>query len=197
MHNYRKYLLALSATAALTSGPALADAAATRVGVPALDHVFVLVLENHNAATSFGSEGIIGNPNAPHINALATEWNYANNYNAVRHPSLPNYVSMITGDWVGTDVVATGHSYPPGSKVGISDDDSPSVATDYPVPPAKRRFIAGWCNCRHSPASSFVAARTGGRICRISLMPAQPWQTGQETTIQPNYMRSNTTRFHT
>ena len=30
----------------------------------------------------------------------------------VWHPSLPNYVAMITGDWVGTDVVATGHTYP-------------------------------------------------------------------------------------
>ena len=43
---------------------------------------------------------------------------------------------MITGDWVGTDVVATGHKYPAGSEVGVSDDDSPTVATDYPSPPA-------------------------------------------------------------
>jgi phosphatidylinositol-3-phosphatase len=49
---------------------------------------------------------------------------------------LSNYLAMITGDWVGTDVVATGHTYSAGSVVGISDDDSPSVATDYPVPPA-------------------------------------------------------------
>jgi len=32
--------------------------------VPALDHVFVLVLENHNAYKSFGSSGILDNPNA-------------------------------------------------------------------------------------------------------------------------------------
>jgi len=30
--------------------------------VPRLDHVFVIVLENHNSFTSFGSNGIIGNP---------------------------------------------------------------------------------------------------------------------------------------
>jgi hypothetical protein len=41
---------------------------------------------------------------------------------------------MITGDWIGTDVVGTGHTYPAGSMVGISDDDSPSVATDYGPP---------------------------------------------------------------
>lgn len=129
----RKYLLALSATAALVSGPALAD---KRDGVPALDHVFVLVLENRNAFTSFGSTGILDNPAAPHIAALAKQYNFASNYNGVRHPSLPNYLAMITGDWIGTDVIATPHSYPAGSTVGVSDDDSPSVATDYPVPPA-------------------------------------------------------------
>ena len=66
----QKYLLALSATAALASAPALAgDSGGGRAKVPALDHVLVIVLENHNAFTSFGSEGIIGNPNAPHITA--------------------------------------------------------------------------------------------------------------------------------
>jgi hypothetical protein len=129
-----KYLLALSTTAALAAGQVLADD--REGGVPALDHVFVLVLENHNAFTSFGSPGILDNPAAPHIAALAKQYNFASNYNGVWHPSLPNYVAMITGDWIGTDVDGTHHSYPVGSMVGISDDDSPSVATDYPAPPA-------------------------------------------------------------
>jgi hypothetical protein len=132
----RSFLIGLSAATAVaaTSPAVLADE--SREGVPELDHVFVLVLENHNAFTSFGSIGILDNPNAPHIQALAKKYNSASNYNAVWHPSLPNYLAMITGDWVGTDVVATGHTYPPNSTVGISDDDSPSVATDYPSPPA-------------------------------------------------------------
>jgi len=96
----------------------------------------VLVLENHNSFTSFGANGILDNPQALHIQALARKYNFAANYNAVWHPSLPNYVAMIAGDWIGTDVVATGHTYPAGSTVGISDDDSPSVATDEPSPPA-------------------------------------------------------------
>src|SRR5215472_4245117 len=86
----------------------------TQDGVPRLDHVFVIVLENHNSFTSFGSIGILDNPQAPNNTAL---W----------HPSLPNYIAMITGDWIGTDVLGTGHTYPAGSTVGISDDDSPSV----------------------------------------------------------------------
>src|SRR4029077_6813666 len=132
-----RYLLGLTAMVAIAgTGPTTWAEDYSRERVPNLDHVFVLVLETHNAFTSFDSIGILDNPNAPHIQALAKKYNFASNYNAVWHPSLPNYVAMITGDWVGTDVVATGHTYPPNSTVGISDDDSPSVATDYSSPPA-------------------------------------------------------------
>ncbi|HEX8881694.1 MAG TPA: alkaline phosphatase family protein [Candidatus Acidoferrum sp.] len=137
----RRYVFGLAVTLALAAGVPTAWAQnqnnqGQQDGVPRLDHVFVIVLENHNSFTSFGSNGIIGNPQAPNITALWNKYNSATNYNGVWHPSLPNYVSMITGNWIGTDVVATGHSYRAGSTVGISDDDSPSVATDYPSPPA-------------------------------------------------------------
>jgi phosphatidylinositol-3-phosphatase len=136
----RNLLIGLTAASALLGAPGAALADDGREGVPDLDHVFVLVLENHNSFTSFGSAGILDNPNAPHIQALAKEYNYAANYNAVWHPSLPNYVSMITGDWIGTDEVATGHTYPADSTVGISDDDSPTAnaSTDEPSPPANK-----------------------------------------------------------
>jgi hypothetical protein len=96
--------------------------------------VFVIVLENHNSFTSFGSNGILDNPQAPQIQALAKKYNVAPNYHGVWHPSLPNYLAMITGNWIGTDVIATGHTYPAGSTVGVSDDDSTSVSTDYGAP---------------------------------------------------------------
>jgi phosphatidylinositol-3-phosphatase len=129
----KSLLIGLTA-ATVVAGTSPAALAESSEAVPGLDHVFVLVLENHNSFTSFGFNGILDNPQAPHIQALAKKYNFAANYNAVWHPSLPNYVAMITGDWIGTDVVATGHTYPGGSTVGISDDDSPSVATDMPPP---------------------------------------------------------------
>jgi phosphatidylinositol-3-phosphatase len=145
----RTHLFGLAVTLALVVGAPAARAQnqnnegqnkrGQQEGVPRLDHVFVIVLENHNSFDSFGSNGIIGNPQAPNITALWNKYNVATNYNAVWHPSLPNYVAMITGNWVGTDVIATGHTYPKGSTVGISDDDSPSVATDY-GPPANPSF---------------------------------------------------------
>jgi len=141
----KKHLFGLTVILALAVGVPVALAQnnqGQQDGVPRLDHVFVIILENHNSFTSFGSNGIIGNPEAPNITALWNRYNVATDYNAVWHPSLPNYVAMITGNWVGTDVIATGHTYPKGSTVGISDDDSPSVATDYgpPANPSPHRW---------------------------------------------------------
>jgi hypothetical protein len=139
----RTLLFGLAVTLALAIGMPAAQAqdndAREQDGVPKLDHVFVIVLENHNSFTSFGSNGILDNPQAPQITALAKKYNVASNYNGVWHPSLPNYLAMITGNFIGTDVIGTGHTYPVGSTVGVSDDDSPSVATDY-GPPANPSF---------------------------------------------------------
>ena len=94
----KPHLLALAATLALAVGipPARAqnnqghdNQGQNQGGVPRLDHVFVIVLENHNSFTSFGSIGILDNPQAPQIQALADTYNVAPNYHAVWHPSLP------------------------------------------------------------------------------------------------------------
>ena len=70
--------------------------------VPHLDHVFLIMMENHY----YGQ--IIGNPNAPFINSYARTANLATNYFAVGHPSLTNYLEVVGG-----------------SNFGIVNDDSP------------------------------------------------------------------------
>jgi phosphatidylinositol-3-phosphatase len=136
----KHYLIGL---AAATLGSAAGAAYASEIDrVPSLDHAYVIVLENHNSFTSFGANGILDNPQAPHLQALASTYNFAANYHGAWHPSLPNYLAMITGDFIGTDVIGTGHTYPVGSTVGISDDDSASVSTDYgpPANPSPHRW---------------------------------------------------------
>jgi hypothetical protein len=88
---------------ALLAGTALTAARpAQAAGVPHLDHVFLIMMENH------GYPEILGNPYAPFINVYAKEANLATNYFAVGHPSLTNYLE-VTG----------------GSNFGIQDDNSP------------------------------------------------------------------------
>ena len=71
-------------------------------GVPHLDHVFVVMMENHAYSQ------ILNNANAPFANAYAKSANIATNYFAVAHPSLTNYLE-VTG----------------GSNFGVLNDNSP------------------------------------------------------------------------
>ena len=59
--------------------------------VPRLKHVWVFVMENHSY------NEIIGNPDVPYLNHLAQRHGVATRYYAVAHPSLPNYLAMISG----------------------------------------------------------------------------------------------------
>ena len=63
--------------------------------VGALDHVFLVYMENH------GTNDIIGSPNAPYINSLVNAYGYAQNYYALTHPSMPNYWPILGGSDFG------------------------------------------------------------------------------------------------
>ncbi len=64
-------------------------------GIPRYRHIIEIMMEN----TSYGT--IIGNPLAPNINALANRYGLATNYFGVTHPSEPNYVANLGGDYFG------------------------------------------------------------------------------------------------
>ena len=58
-------------------------------GVHQLDHVFVIVMENH------GYSQIVGNPTTPFATQYMKSGNTATNYFAVGHPSLTNYLEIV------------------------------------------------------------------------------------------------------
>jgi len=64
-------------------------------GVPRLDHVFVIMMENH------GYSQIVGNPSAPFANQYAKSANSATNYFAIGHPSSTNYLEIVGGSNFG------------------------------------------------------------------------------------------------
>jgi phosphatidylinositol-3-phosphatase len=81
--------------AATIVSPGVANEGNVPRGVPRLDHVFVIMMENHGYAQ------IIGNPNAPFANQYAKSANTATNYFAVAHPSLTNYLEVAGGSNFG------------------------------------------------------------------------------------------------
>ncbi|MBU6257483.1 MAG: hypothetical protein KGL18_00220 [Burkholderiales bacterium] len=98
-------LHSIAAAIALAAGcaaPALAGEGQTPQGVHRLDHVWVIVMENH------GYGQVVGNPNAPFINQMARTVNVATNYYGVGHPSLTNYLEIVGG-----------------SNFGVQNDNSP------------------------------------------------------------------------
>jgi len=78
--NLKRSAFALS-LAAIAAGPAMAD---DHRGVPHLDHVFVIMMENH------AYNQIIGNPAAPFINSYA--WVTA------KRPSMQSF-ELMTPAW--------------------------------------------------------------------------------------------------
>jgi hypothetical protein len=63
-----------------------------------LEHIFVIMLENHSQSS------VIDNANAPYITSLAHTYAMASHYYGVTHPSLPNYVAAISGsNWFTND----------------------------------------------------------------------------------------------
>lgn len=62
-----------------------------------LDHVFVIMLENH------GYQLLRHNPNEPYLNSLIDNGkvNSSNDYFAIGHPSLTNYLEIVGGSNFG------------------------------------------------------------------------------------------------
>ena len=93
-------VLALAALlACAVPAPAQAQTAG---GVPWLAHVAVVVMENRAESQIMGSDA------APYINSLARGGAYFDNYSAVAHPSLPNYLALAGGDTFGVTSDCTG-----------------------------------------------------------------------------------------
>jgi hypothetical protein len=87
----KKFVLASCAAACVAAGAAHAGQGPVPIGIPALDHVFVIMMENH------AYQQVAGNPQAPFINSLMGTANIANNYYAIAHPSLTNYLEVVGG----------------------------------------------------------------------------------------------------
>lgn len=70
---------------------------AARAALPSFSHVIVVVFENEEY------DKIIGDSDAPTFNRLAKRYALLANYTGVTHPSLPNYLALISGSTQGIE----------------------------------------------------------------------------------------------
>jgi phospholipase C len=85
----KRFLLPLVVLAVLCPSSQAADA------VPNFKHVIVIVFENKDEHLVIGSRA------APTFNAMARRYVRFTNYRGVSHPSLPNYIAMVSGGTQG------------------------------------------------------------------------------------------------
>ena len=89
-----------------TSPPATTTTTSIPSSSSPAPHVMVVMMENQ------GSSQVIGNPAMPYTNSLASTYGSATQSFALAHPSLPNYLALVSG-----------------SAQGVTTDQDPSSGT--------------------------------------------------------------------
>src|ERR1017187_2806509 len=118
-------------------------------GMPHLDHVFLIMMENH------GYGQILNNPNAPFTNQYANSANMATNYFAVGHPSLTNYLEVVGGSNFGIrsdNAPAWGSSCSPNIATKIVNADDGGGNAPVPVDTGNICPITGTGTDAETPA---------------------------------------------
>jgi phosphatidylinositol-3-phosphatase len=90
------------ACAAVICALLVAGAATATAPAPAFDHVVVIVFENKEATK------VLGNRAAPTFNSYARRYAKLTRYYGVTHPSLPNYLALVSGSTQGITTNCTG-----------------------------------------------------------------------------------------
>jgi hypothetical protein len=142
------------------SGPATAQPAA----VPRLAHVVVVVFENQERSA------VLGTGQAPTFDRLAADYAQATDYRGVAHPSLPNYLALISGSTHGVTNDCTGCQQS-GPTIGTELTRAGSTWTAYAEGyPSSSRFAK-----RHEPFLYFPGDAShvqGLGALRPSALPA-------------------------
>ena len=88
------------------TGNAVAVEGPVPTGIPHLNHVYLIMMENH----IYGQ--VLNNKNTPFITSYAKSANLATNYYAIAHPSLTNYLEVTGGSNFGvlSDIYPNWHN---------------------------------------------------------------------------------------
>jgi phosphatidylinositol-3-phosphatase len=89
------------AAAAVGGYAAAAELSEEPSQLPRLEHVILIVFENHDPAQ------VLANPAATAFRALSARYATLSNYDAVAHPSLPNYLALVSGSTHGFNTDCT------------------------------------------------------------------------------------------
>jgi phospholipase C len=150
--------------------------------IPNFDHIVLIVMENE------GYDQVIGNPKMPNLNALAKQYVLLNNYFARTHPSLPNYISLVSGDTqkITSDCTTCFVDAP-----NLADEIEASGRTwkSYEESMPSPCFIgdANPYAQKHDPFIYFDSIRNNPARCQQSIVPLTQLDTDLAANQLPNF----------
>ncbi len=165
-----------------TSAPTLTATPAPLV--PNFEHIVIVVLENKE----FGL--IFGNSKMPYFNQLAKSYTLLTQHYAVTHPSLPNYLAMISGDTFGIDFDCTKCFFNAPSLPDLIEASGRTWKTyqeDMPSP-CFDGTDAGNYAIKHNPFMYFKPIRSDATRCNRSIVPFTQLSSDLAADTLPNFM---------
>lgn len=153
---------ALTALLAACSAP-ITVAAGHQSTAQARTHprIIVVVEENHSY------HEMIEERQAPHLVAMAAQGTLLTDYFAIAHPSLPNYIALLTGDTqqITTDCASCSYEAPTlVDQLSRAHDTWRAYMEGLPAP-CSNAETAGPYARRHDPFMYFTAIRNNPRQC--------------------------------
>jgi hypothetical protein len=147
--------------------------------------VLVVIEENHSFAQM--------KADMPFLFGLATEYGYATNWTAIRHPSLPNYLAITGGSTFGVadDRSPAAHQVEVGDAKSVFDQalDAGKTARTYAESMPKPCFLHDYpaaapaYTVRHNPWAYYSASRTR---CRRHDVPMAGFATTARRNALPD-----------
>jgi acid phosphatase len=144
-----------------------------------IQHVFVVIFENTNAMDS---------KSQPFMKSLISKGAYLNNYHAIAHPSLPNYVALIAGDTMGVDDNGVYHLRGKhlGDLLEAAGKSWKLYAEDYPGGCFKGSKKADYVR-RHNPFMNFTNIESDPDRCQSHIVNAHALDTDIANGTLPHF----------
>ena len=180
-------LLAFGCSGGPPARPASTNSAPRSSGPPvpartAGSRVIVVVEENHSI------DQIIGNAQAPFLNQLAGQGTLLSSYFAITHPSLPNYIAMVSGDTQGITSDCGGCNVDAANLADQLEGAGISwkaYMEDLPAP-CSDAHLAGRYAKKHDPFMYFASVRDNPARC-AKVVPATQLETDLTAGTLPRF----------
>jgi phospholipase C len=151
--------------------------------IPSLDHIVIIIFENKE----YGK--VIGNPQMPTFNKYAKEYTLLTQFYAVAHPSLPNYLALVSGDTFHIDSDCDGCFISAPNLPDLIEASGRTWKTyQEGIPEPCYLGDHGKYAQKHNPFIYFDSIRLDPTRCQKSIVPLKTLRSDIEAHTLPNFI---------